>query len=248
MNTAMYIEVKEEDAEILDQMLSDSNGATDAQKYSTFLAAAQKGSESLIGLYVGIHDTCDHLEQDKIKIIEDLVRDPKSFDSPLKSLDALTKHIDLTDGHFEKQSASFDKLVWKMYSEQSTHEVAQVGSRLMAEFLRAKLLQDPQYAPDFSFLNAAQKQDDLGKGFKEASLRDSVKVIQNYLVDYVASEGPSLPLNRGAAMLPVLASDVKPQTAVLWEQKITDFKETSGYSLKHGEVLKTSPVYEPTSM
>lgn len=248
MFSARVVDVNEAEAPILERMLEDAHGASAAQKYATFQTAVHAGSSTLIDVYFDIHSDCDHLEQDKIKIIDEMVREPSKLSKPLHTYQALTKHIDVNDGHFDKQSASFDQLVWRMYAAQPTDEVAQVGARLMAEFLRHKLLRDMQYAPDFSFLTSGENGGALWKEFKSVALKDSVKVIQNALVDYVSKEGPTLPLNRAAGMLPILAEDAKPQTSALWTQKISDFRITTGYSMQHGDVHKASPVFETLSL
>lgn len=244
---SMDIELSENELPLFEQMMDDANGKSDAQKYATFLKIVQTGNRDLIDVYFDIHEDCGHIAHDKVRIISDLVSAPQNFSAPAKSFVALSKHIDMTDGYFGKQSHAFDTMLWRMYAAQPSADVVKVATTLMADYLRYRLLQDMSYKPDFSFLETDLKSNGLSAEMKGVSLKDSVVAIQNALVDYVANEGPNLPLNRGAAMLPILSQDAKAQTSALWTKKITDFKAVTGFHPVKGDVVIATPVFEPAS-
>lgn len=240
MSTA---EISRDELPVFEQMMQDANGAPASQKYATFLKAAQMGSASLVGVYFDIHESCDHIASDKIRVIEDLVKTPQAFSAPLKTYDALQKHIDMTDGYFGKQSHAFDTMLWNMYAQSPSYEAAKVAATMMADYMRYRILQDTKYKPDFSFLRGDLGTDGLSAEMDKVSKKDSVLTIQHALVDYVANEGPNLPLNRGAAMLPILASDVSAETSSIWSQKMTDFRLRRFEGLT-AEIVKVQPIFE----
>jgi hypothetical protein len=244
MFSAAYLEVEENEIPVLEEILKDAGGASHSKKYATFLQASKIGSAGLIDLYFEIHGDCDHLDEDKVSIIGDLVKTPQDFSDITKTFESLLKHVDMVDGYFSKQSHSFDTMLWGMYAKKPSQEVVKIATTLMADYLRDRILQDNHYKPDFSFLLNHLNTDGLAAEMNKVSQKDSVLMIQHALVDYVAKEGPNLPLNRGAAMLPVLSSDVKPEVAALWTHKMTDVTVSTKYSIKHGDIAVASPVFE----
>ena len=121
----------------------------------------------------------------------------------------------------------------------ASEDAAESLGMIMAEYIKYRMSTDPAgYKLDLNKL-LPQMDADISAKARETIL-NSIQTVQHQLVEYVAREGNSLPLNRGAGLLSV-GQDLP--GSELWTKKIEDFSVRTRESLTAGTVREYSPVF-----
>ncbi|MFA5592415.1 MAG: hypothetical protein WC989_03780 [Micavibrio sp.] len=231
---------------IMDFLEMDPQARAEA-RFAPFLLAAKKADIAVMQAYSAMHKNSGHFEDDASRIIHKLIDDPHDFTSPLEVVSFLERqHIS-----FENALASYpgvlDLELWSMYARNPSSATARAAAVLLAEEMRLRVLREDETICDLPIIaDYLQACGEIigAKNHMDASFaRDSIIATQNALVDYVAQEGPDLPLNRGAAMLSLMESEVGADVSRLWARKITDVKEVGKYSVKDGDYKVMEPVF-----
>lgn len=177
----------------------------------------------------------------------EICQDPLGFKQGGQALRLLMEHGVVTASVFaalerDQSRADTERRLWTSYAIDPSPDNADTLSVLMAEYIRYRMGTDPKgYQMDISaLLPNPSLTHEFAKGVTANSL-EAIKIVQHQLVQYVATEGKDLPLNRGAALLAELQDA---QGAELWQRPIADFKERRREGLLSGPVTKYAIRYE----
>lgn len=214
-------------------------------------AAAQCGAIHRIDDYFARHANSRHAGIYKNHLVWSFVSNPCKYPAKDRLLDSIMRSgFDFGAFFDEKQEIKADT-IFHLYRKDQQPDTAKAAGVLAAEYLRFRIVDNLAYRVDLDGMLGRTKLADATLSDEAAFVhaRNAIIAVQGALVDYVRKEGPSLPLNFGAAMLLVLEDDVRSQggsaTADLWTRKITDIRRRRLESLAHGETIKYSPVFEP---
>ncbi len=212
----------------------------DDQTDEALLQSARDGRLSEISNHFYNHRKCDHQAGDQAILVTELIGNPSAI---LRKEDLVKTIFDsgfMAEEIFEALddgTTPFEKDMWNLYAADPGEDAARAGGKLMAEYIRYCIINNDKYEMPLKqlFSTAASAIDESRR------MSESVVAIQNALVDYVAIEGPTLPLNKGASMLNVF-NDA--EGAEWWTKKLVEIKRKESYSTTKGDIVSYEPVFQ----
>lgn len=193
------------------------------------------GSPHKLRDFIRQHENCEHLPDDQMRFVQNMMDAHQIHPRKSASISVLLERNFQADKFFEaieQRNPEFEKRLWNFYAREPIADTAKAAAILVAEYIRYKILttgKTYELPLDALFANASDR------------TKESILAIQNALVEYVANEGPNLALNRGGAMLKILAEDL--DGSELWTRKLSDIQTKSGYHPVRGDVFSMKPVF-----
>lgn len=209
--------------------------AREDRHFEILLWLADKGAVAGVSAYFNRHASCDHARKDRERIISMLLDEPKRFPSPELLVREISKGVAF-ERYMKGRDADPVASVWGMHAKHPRDGIARAAGYLAAEYLRANILADDTFKPDFSAML-------VGPHIPEES-RESIMAVQSALVDMVRNEGRASAVNTGVGLLSFMTPELPEDVRRSWTKKIVGFEDKTRYSLAHGDVRIVTPVYE----